>query len=89
MIDYFEIIGIIGLVIILIAFALNHWKKVTVNGFRYNAGNFVGSIMLGTYANQIGSIPFLVLQFAWAGIALYFLIKRVNELKGKRKKWRD
>ena len=85
MIDYFEIIGIIGLVVVLISFALNHWKLITTNGFRYNAGNFIGGVMLGVYANKIGSIPFLIMEFAWAAIALYFLIKRVNELKGKKK----
>lgn len=77
----FEIIGITGLLVLLASFALNHWKKITVNGFRYNAGNFLGAAMLGTYAYSIQSIPFILLEIVWGSIAFYFLVKRLNELK--------
>ena len=74
MIDPTVIIGIIGMIFLLTAFALNLFKKVTQDSSIYNLFNIVGAGLLAYYAYALNSIPFLILEIIWILFASYKLI---------------
>jgi hypothetical protein len=67
-------IGILGMLMILVAFAMNLFKKMKIDDISYNVLNFAGGGLLAYYAMVLASIPFLILQLVWAFFALYKLV---------------
>jgi nicotinamide riboside transporter PnuC len=76
MIDLVVIIGIIGMLFLLSAFALNLFTKVTENWLIYNVLNIIGAGLLAYYAYILKSFPFLILESIWILFAVYKLITR-------------
>jgi len=75
-----EIIGSIGLIMVLLAFALNLFKKFKIDDVSYNSLNLAGAGFLAYYAMVLASIPFLILQLTWAFFSLYKLtFKLINK----------
>jgi len=74
MINLAIIVGIIGMIFLLTAFALNLFKKVTQDSFIYNIFNIIGAGLLAYYAYALNSIPFLILEAIWILFAVYKLI---------------
>ncbi len=86
MIGFIDIIGAIGLGILIFAFVLNHGKHKKRFTLTYNGLNFIGSLMLVYYAYAINSIIFIILNITWAFIALYFIVKKVKN-QGQMTVW--
>ncbi|HDD72594.1 MAG TPA: hypothetical protein ENG00_00720 [Candidatus Aenigmarchaeota archaeon] len=74
MTDITLFIGILGMLLLLIAFVLNLFKKIMQDSATYSAFNAIGSGLLIWYAYALGSIPFLVLEITWTLFAVYKLI---------------
>lgn len=74
MINFAVIIGVIGMIFLLTAFALNLFKKVTQDSFIYNIFNIIGAGLLAYYAYALKSVPFLILEAIWILFAVYKLI---------------
>lgn len=74
MINLAVIVGVIGMIFLLTAFALNLFKKVTQDSFIYNIFNIIGAGLLAYYAYALNSIPFLILEAIWILFAVYKLI---------------
>ena len=74
MINFAAIIGVIGMIFLLTAFALNLFKKVTQDSLIYNIFNIIGAGLLAYYAYVLNSVPFLILQTIWILFAVYKLI---------------
>ncbi len=74
MINLYVIVGIIGMIFLLTAFALNLFKKVTQDSSIYNIFNIIGAGLLAYYAYALNSIPFLILEAVWILFAIYKLI---------------
>jgi hypothetical protein len=74
MIDASSYIGIAGLLLILLAFALNLFHKISPKSVSYNLLNIFGSGILAYYAVLLNSIPFLMLQIVWGILSLFKLI---------------
>lgn len=74
MINLYVIVGIIGMIFLLTAFALNLFKKVTQDSSIYNIFNIIGAGLLAYYAYALNSIPFLILEAVWILFAVYKLI---------------
>jgi len=74
MIDFTVTIGIIGMIFLLTAFALNLFKKITQDSLIYNISNIIGAGLLAYYAYALNSIPFLILEIFWILFAVYKLI---------------
>lgn len=72
--DLNTLIGIAGLILILLAFALNLIHKVTSKSKTYLWLNIVGSVFLAYYSWFLGSLPFLILQIVWALFSLAKLL---------------
>ncbi|MFH1239607.1 MAG: hypothetical protein V1672_00125 [Candidatus Diapherotrites archaeon] len=86
MFEISEIIGMVGLGILLLAFALNHGKHKKRFSFTYNGLNLIGSLMLVYYAYTINAIVFIILNITWAFIALYFIVKKIKN-RGRMTVW--
>ena len=71
------ILGITGMVLILVAFVLNEFKKLNSSSGQYNALNLVGSGLLIYYAYALHGIPFLILNVIWFLVAGYKIVKFV------------
>ncbi len=74
-----DIIASLGVIILLIAFLLNLYKKLQANSRAYCAMNFIGAAMCGISSYMISFYPFVVLEGIWAGFALVSFIKVSRE----------
>jgi hypothetical protein len=72
--SWVSVIGIIGMLVILAAFALNLFKIITQDKITYCVLNILGSTLLGINAYFINSIPFLILQIVWILFSAYKII---------------
>ena len=65
-----DIIGSVGVIILLIAFLLNLYKRVAATSKIYSLLNFIGAALCGYSSYLISFYPFVVLEGIWAGFAL-------------------
>jgi hypothetical protein len=68
------LIGTGGMMLILLAFALNLFKWIMQDSVSYSILNIIGAGMLTYYALILDSFPFIILQVTWGLFALYKLI---------------
>ncbi|MBK5270382.1 MAG: hypothetical protein JJE22_05135 [Bacteroidia bacterium] len=73
--NYNEIVGTIGVGLILIAYYLDTTVIITKNGKLFYVMNILGAA-LACYASWlIGFMPFVVLEAAWTLVSIYGLMK--------------
>lgn len=70
-----DIIASIGVIILLIAFVLNLYKKVSTESRTYTLLNFIGAATCGYASFLINFYPFVVLEGVWAAFALVSFFK--------------
>jgi hypothetical protein len=70
-----DIIASIGVIILLIAFLLNLYKKIEAESKLYSFLNFTGAGMCCISSYMIKFYPFIILEGVWAFVALVSLIK--------------
>jgi len=69
-----DLLGFLGMILLLSGFILNQLKKVAIESTIYQVLNFVGAYILSYYAYMLNNIPFLSLEFVWGSFALYQLV---------------
>lgn len=69
-----DIIASIGVIILLVGFLLNMFKKISAQTRLYTGINFIGAGMCGLSSYMINFYPFVVLEGIWAAFALYSFI---------------
>jgi hypothetical protein len=76
--NYNEIVGTIGVGLILIAYYLNTAGIIIKNGKLFYVMNIVGAA-LACYASWlIAFMPFVVLEGAWTLVSIYGLMKTIK-----------
>ncbi len=70
-----DIIASVGVIILLIAFLLNLFKKIDAESKLYALMNFIGAGMCGYSSYLISFYPFVILEGIWAFVALLSLLK--------------
>jgi hypothetical protein len=70
-----DVIATLGVVILLIAFLLNLYKRLPANSKLYTLMNFIGAAMCGYSSYLISFYPFVVLETIWALFAVASFIK--------------
>ena len=70
-----DIIASLGVIILLIAFVLNLYKKVPAESRIYTLLNFIGAATCGYASYMISFYPFVVLEGIWATFALISFFK--------------
>jgi hypothetical protein len=73
-----ELIGSVGVGLLLLAFALNVMKRLSEQGVSYLLMNLIGAGLSAWYAQASGSIPFVVLEGVWALVALLRLLLKIR-----------
>ena len=68
-------IGIVGMLSLLLAFALNLLKKMPQDGLYYIGLNIAGGALSTYYAFSLEAIPFIILEGIWTLFAAYKLLK--------------
>lgn len=70
--------GIVGMVLLLTAFALNLLKIVKENSASYILLNIFGAGISTYYAVTLNAIPFIILEIIWCLFAVYKLIIEIK-----------
>jgi hypothetical protein len=70
-----DIIASTGVIILLIAFLLNLYKKLPAQSRWYSGMNFLGAGLCGFSSYMISFYPFVILESIWAAFALASFIK--------------
>jgi hypothetical protein len=72
-----DIIASTGVIILLIAFLLNLYKKLPSSSRWYSGMNFIGAGLCGFSSYMISFYPFVILESIWAAFALFSFINHV------------
>jgi len=70
-----DIIASIGVIILLIAFLLNLYKKLPAESKTYSLMNFIGAGICCFASWMVSFYPFVILEGVWAFVALVSLFK--------------
>lgn len=73
------IIGSLGVGLLLIAFMLNLRRTLSEDSPVYLLMNIVGSGLAAIYAAMTGSVPFIILEAVWAGVATLRLFRSTKK----------
>ena len=76
-------IGLPGMALILIAFVLDEFHKLSIDSKSSILMNIGGSGLLTIYAYTLNSIPFIILNLVWFAFATYKLYDTVKEGENK------
>jgi hypothetical protein len=71
-----NLIGTIGVALLLAAFVLNLLNMLRADGFAYSVLNLLGAALACYSSWLIGFMPFVVLEGVWAAAAAYALVRR-------------
>jgi len=67
---FIDIVGYVGMGLILFAFIMNQIGKWHHDNRYYDTTNALGSLCLCIYSYILGSIPFLVLNIVWLIVSI-------------------
>ena len=70
-----DIIASVGVIILLIAFLLNLYKKMSASSKAYSLMNFIGAGLCCYASWMVRFYPFIILEGVWAFVALVSLFK--------------
>lgn len=70
-----DIIASVGVIILLIAFLLNLYKRLAPESKTYCLLNFIGAAMCCLSSYMISFYPFVILETVWATFALVSFFK--------------
>lgn len=83
--DTYIYVGIVGMILILLAFMMeqtNRWKN---NDLKYDLTNLCGSFLLVIYAISGSAWPFFILNFVWGLVSLRDVVADLRILRKKTK----
>ena len=72
---FYQAIGWIGAIGLLVAFYLNSTNKMSHSSWAYQIINLICAILLALNAFHINSYPIIVINVFWAGVAFWSMIK--------------
>jgi hypothetical protein len=76
--SYENIVGVIGVGLILIAYFLETAKFIPNNGKLYYVMNIFGAALACYASYLIAYLPFVILEGAWTLVSIYGLMKAMN-----------
>ncbi len=77
-ISYATLVGSIGVSLLLLAFFLNLFKLLRVDGYRYITLNMIGGALACLSSWMIDFMPFVVLEGTWAVVAAAALVRKLT-----------
>ena len=79
------LIGIVGMVLILIAFFMNQTHRWKDTDLIYDITNLAGGLLLAVYAILLNSWPFLILNAVWSLVSARDVYLDLTKSKKKKK----
>ena len=79
-----QVISVVGALMVLIAYGLiqaGTWRELDAG---YLALNIIGSLLLGIVAIEDRRVGFVLLEFAWAGIAMVGVARSIRARRAAR-----
>ena len=73
--DAANLIGFIGVALLLAAFLLNVMRLMSADGYPYAGLNFVGAALACYSSWRIAFIPFVILEGVWALVAAFAIVR--------------
>lgn len=70
-----DVLGALGVFLILLAYFFNLYKKIETGSLLYILMNLAGAILAFLSSMMIHSLPFMVLEGTWAAVSLVALIR--------------
>jgi hypothetical protein len=80
-----DLLASIGVIVLLIAFLLNLYKRLSAESKLYSLLNFIGAAICCFSSYLIRFYPFIVLEGIWALVALGSLLKVPRGTSGTNK----
>lgn len=74
-----DIIGFTGVSILLVAFLLNLWGKLSQNSIGYILLNIIGAGLACLASVLINYVPFIILEGTWTLVSLIALVNYFNK----------
>lgn len=74
----YDLIGLIGVGLIILLYALLQLEKIDPKRVAYSLGNLVGAIMILISLTHHFNLPSVVIECFWIAISLYGLIKAIR-----------
>lgn len=71
----FDLIGLVGVVLILLAYFLLQAEKLAADQLRYPALNLVGAVLILISLTKTFNLASFVIEICWVGISLYGIVK--------------
>ena len=71
-----DILASTGVLLLLIAFLLNLYKRLSTESTAYSVLNIVGAGLCGVASYMIGFYPFVILESVWVSVAIASLFKK-------------
>jgi hypothetical protein len=81
--NYSEITGSAGVLILLVAYLLNMLKIIQTEGLVYLLLNFIGAAIACFASWLIPYIPFVILEGVWALVSLAGVIRKLKVKRGE------
>jgi hypothetical protein len=72
------LVGSVGVSLLLLAFFLNLFKLLRVDGYPYIVLNMIGGSLACLSSWMIDFMPFVVLEGTWAAVAAVALVKKLT-----------
>jgi hypothetical protein len=76
------LVGSIGVSLLLLAFFLNLFRLLRVDGYRYIILNMIGGALACLSSWMIDFMPFVVLEGTWAVVAAVALVRKIAASRG-------
>lgn len=77
----FDILGLIGVFIILLVYGLLQAEKISASDWRFSALNALGAALILVSLIFDFNLPAFVIEFAWLAISLFGLAKGLRSRK--------
>jgi hypothetical protein len=78
-----DLAGLLGVVLILVAYALVQLRRLDATSLGGSAMNFAGSTLILLSLVRTFNLSAFIVEAAWALIALYGVVRRLRERSGE------
>jgi len=78
--NFIDLLGFIGVALILLAYILNVSNKISNNDFSFILLNLIGALLACLASILLKYLPFIILEGIWALVSLNSLFKKVRKL---------
>ncbi len=74
-VTFADVVGMVGVLIIVIAYLLLQVEKISLQSLEYSLSNTIGSIMILLSLLEHWNLASVVIEVFWIGISLYGVVK--------------